>query len=442
VSQPPSPSSGGGAESEAVTLPEIDRCIQTGIYEKTYSAAACIASVGGRIYHRAIYGQPSPPPPVRKADFRLLFDLGSLTRPLGSGLLALWLAGKGRLDLAIPIPKVVPELKDPRFGKVTLAMLLDHSAGFPADRPLWQELRALDDKRQPADRVMGTARAHAELKRLLSRVPLAYEPGTSALESELGFLSLGWALEAATGQPLDAYLERELFGPLGVADDLFYVRLADTRRRQGLERRQFATGEKCPWRNKLLQGEVSDPNAWAAGGVAGHAGLFGTVDAVWRVAHALWESYTGTGRFFLGGTVKRFWTRSKRFAATTRTLGWDTPTVNDSPAGKRFSQGSVGQVGSNGGAIWIDLSSDVIGIFLANANHAANQTASDAAAGHATAGGGRAALNKLHPRLFELIAKHGETLAPETKALGSRAFYSGPIQSGPSGRNALGGPKR
>jgi CubicO group peptidase (beta-lactamase class C family) len=407
---------GAGPEVAAVNVPEIDRCIQTGLHEKTYSAAACIASVGGRVFHRAAYGSPRQvaAPTGRKPGLDLLFDLGSLTCPLGSGLLALWLVGKGRLDLGTTLRKTLPELADPRFDAVTLDMLLDHTAGLPASRPLVDELRRVDDRRPAAERVLGTRRATPELKKLAAAVPFAATPGTRAVESELGSLLLGWIVEGVVGAPLDAALEREVFGPLGVAADLFFVRHDDTRRAQQSSRRSFAAGEDCPWRKRLLQGEVSDPLAWAAGGVAGHAGLFGTVDAVWRVVEALRASHGGAGRDFLGGTVKRFWTRSRRVAATSRALAWDTTTANDSPAGRRFSQASVGHVSSTGGAVWIDLSTGVVGVFLANAQH-------PSPAGKAEA------LHTLQPRLFELIAKQGEALLPEVSSLGSRAFQGGPI---------------
>jgi CubicO group peptidase (beta-lactamase class C family) len=419
-----------GNSAATPNVPDIDRCVQTGVYDKTFSAAACIASAGGRIFHRAAYGQPAQQPPVRKAGLDLLFDLGSLTRPLATALAALWLTSKGRLDLNASLTSTLPELKDTRFEKVTIDMLLDHSSGLPASPPSWQELSAIDAKRPEAARLTGSSRSTGELKETLKRLQFAHEPGTCVLESDLGFVVLGWIVESAAGQPLDALLEREVYRPLGIADDLFFVRQSLPKPQQRWARRTFAAGEQCAWRKRLLQGEVSDPVAWSLGGVAGHAGLFGTVDAVWELVHALWAGYTGRHCFFLGGTVKRFWTRSRRVSASSRALGWDTTTVNGSPAGKRFSQGSVGHVGSTGGAVWIDPATDVIGVFLANAQHPSLVGKSEA-------------LAKLHPRLFELIAKYGEALAPESQPRGSRAFYDGPIQgSQPAAYNRLRGPRR
>jgi CubicO group peptidase (beta-lactamase class C family) len=108
------------------TIADIDRAIQTGIYQKTYSAAACIASVGGRIFHRGVYGSLTQPPPIRRLGFDTLFDLASLTKPLGAGLAALKLASQNRIDLNASLTRTIPELKNvKKFEAVTIDMLLD-----------------------------------------------------------------------------------------------------------------------------------------------------------------------------------------------------------------------------------------------------------------------------------------------------------------------------
>ncbi len=392
-------------------LPELDRCISTGLSEGLFSTAACVASVGDHIFHRGVYGQPHAPPPVGvRSNFEQLYDLGSLTGPLGAGLGALWLVGKGRMDLGASLAKTVAKLRDERFLPVMLDMLLDHSAGFPAGDNLWRDLLALDAKRPAAARRAGTEAMHEDLQELIAKLELAYEPGKNMRASALDFVVLGWAIESISKQPLDRMLAREIYEPLGVAKDLFFVKQGDYQQGRLLARRVFAAGAQCAARARAVRGEVSDPLAWALGGVAGHAGLFGTVDAVWQVARALLSSYRGRERFFLGGAVKRFFTRSRRVAKSTYALGWQAPTVNDSPAGKKFSQSSVGHVGSTGGALWIDLSTDVIGVLLANTQHMPGGEEKTAR------------IAKLHARLFELVAKHGETLLPRTTSQGASAF--------------------
>src|SRR5262249_36890051 len=153
-------------------------------------------------------------------------------------------------------------------------------------------------------------------------VRLDSEPGTKMEPSDLGFMLLGWIIENIVQLPLDVFLQREVYRDLRLDRDLFYVRHDEPQAKVG-PKRVFAASEQSEWREKLLQGEVQDNNAWAVGGVAGHAGLFGTVDGVWHLVHKIWETYAGKGRAFLSGPVHRFWTRSKRLRGTTRALAWD-----------------------------------------------------------------------------------------------------------------------
>ncbi|MBI3178557.1 MAG: serine hydrolase [Deltaproteobacteria bacterium] len=397
-----------------VRVPDIDRCVQTGVAEKTFSAAACVASVGDRIFHRAVYGSLALPPPIRKPGFDTLFDLASLTKPLATGLAALKLASQGRLDLNASVNKTIPELRDARFAGISIDMLLDHSSGLPAMRKFHEGVLAHDAK-PGADKVAGTRKAVPLVREMLAAVSLEAEPGTKAVYSDIGFMALAWIIEGVVGKPFDVYLSQEIYRDLGLADDLLFVRLDDDRQRARLRSRSFAAGEDCPWRKKLLVGEVHDANAWVMGGVAGHAGLFGTVDAVWRLVRTLWQCFRGESHVFLNGTVRRFWTRSKRIASTTRTLAWDTPSAHGSMAGKRFSLSSVGHLGHTGGSIWIDLASDTLGVLLTNAHHP-------------TRAGKDEALAKLRPRLYDLMAKHGEALPPDPKRpQGAAAFYAGPV---------------
>jgi CubicO group peptidase (beta-lactamase class C family) len=339
-----------------------------------------------------------------------LFDLASLTKPLATGLAALWLVSRSRMDLGAPLSKTIPALRASKFDKVTIDMLLDHTAGFPSTRRYYEDIAELDARARPMDKLMGTPKAVEYIQNRIAEASFEYEPGTRTVYSDLGFMVLGWVIEHIVGRPLDDFVRREIYQPLGLADDLMFIRQDDTQTRTRLRSRQFVATEQCPWRDKLLQGEVHDPNAWAMGGVAGHAGLFGTVAGVWRLSYLLWAGYRGLDRTFLSGTVHRFWTKSRRVRGTTRALAWDTPTANDSSAGKRYSRTAVGHLGFTGGSIWIDLATDVIGVILTNS-------------AHPTPEGKNEAMKQFRPRMYDLIAKEGESLPPDkSHATGSAAF--------------------
>ena len=346
-------------DAEGVTqraVPDLDRAVQTGTYGKLFSAAACVASVRGGILHRAAYGHLRAPPPPQLVDAATLFDLASLTKPLATALLAMLLWSRQRLDIEAPVSTFLKDFRHPPFDKITVAMLLDHSSGLPATAPVWEKLR------RP-----GTPSACAEIRARVAKVALVAQPGAKACYSDLGFLILGWILEVAGARPLDQLATETLFRPLGLQRELFFVRHQGPRPGGIQPRRRFAATEQCPSRAKLLQGEVHDPLAWHLGGVAGHAGLFGTAGAVWHLAEVLLECYHGRLNFFHSGALARFWTRSRHPQGTLRTLGWDTPTASNSAAGSRLSRQSVGHLGFTGTSLWIDPMHEIVGVLLTNA---------------------------------------------------------------------------
>ena len=339
-----------------VSIADVDRSVSTAIHEKLFSAAACMASVQGQVFHRKVYGCLETPPPMKKVQEGVMFDLASLSKPLGVGLGVLWLAGRGRIDLQAPIGRILKEFNEPKFKDITIDMLLDHTSGWPADVSFWECTEGVEDKQ-------AAMRAH------IVSLDLLAPPGTQTLYSDVGFIVLAWAVEAVVGKPLDVFLEREIYKPLGVADDLFFIRHNDFKTARKLGRRQIVATEDCPIRKKRIVAEVHDPKAWLLGGVAGHAGLFGTIEAVWKLVEMLRLCYRGEEQFFHPGTVRKFFTRSGRLKGTTRTLAWDTPSAKGTLAGDRASKSSVGHLGFTGTSIWLDLSLESTTVVLSNVVH-------------------------------------------------------------------------
>lgn len=381
----------------SVAVPNVDRCIQTAVHEKLFSAAACIASVQGDIFHRKIYGCVESPPPLKKVREGVLFDLASLSKPLGVGLAALWLSGRGRLDLGAPIGRVLRDFDEPKFKEITLDMLLDHSSGWPADVSFWDVGQGEADKRS----------AFATHVRSLD---VLAAPGTQVLYSDVGYIVLGWAVEAVVGKPLDVFLEHEIYKPLGLHEDLFFIRHDDFKTPRKLAKRQIVATEDCPHRNKRMLGEVHDPKAWLLGGVAGHAGLFGTAEAVWQLVEKLRLCYRGEEHFFHSATVRKFFAKSGRPKKTTRTLGWDTPSAKGSLAGDRASRTTVGHLGFTGTSIWLDLSTDTTTVVLTNSAHPSPE-------------GKKPRMQKFRRRVQDHLWMEAELLASQvTGGRGSKAF--------------------
>jgi len=193
--------------------------------------------------------------------------------------------------------------------------------------------------------------------------------GTRALYSDLGFMLLGAVIEEVSGMSLDRYCFDRIYKPLGLRSTSFVdLSVLRTRRLEPIAD-MIAPTERCPWRKRILCGEVHDDNAYAMGGVAGHAGLFSSAHDVDRIATVLRECYDGQSLFLPGAVVREFWHRDEAVSSSTWALGWDTPSPRDSTAGSEFSRHAVGHVGFTGTSIWIDLEREMHVIVLSNRVH-------------------------------------------------------------------------
>ena len=279
-----------------------------------------------------------------------LFDLASLTKPIATTTMAMLLYERGQLDLDAPIDGTVPEFtraqSDSRRPSVTFRHLLTHSSGLPAYEKLFLKAHARD-----------------ELLHAAFAVPLTADPGCRPEYSDLGFIILGVALERLAEEPLDAFCQREIFGPIGLSNTTFnppaglrpqIPPTADERTRNGASTSgRESAGEvksRSSFRGRIIQGEVQDENASALGGVAGHAGLFSTSEDVTRFAQTL---LLGGNPILRPETISLLTCRQSSPPATSRTLGWDTPSA-PSQSGKYFGPRSYGHLGYTGTSLWID----------------------------------------------------------------------------------------
>jgi CubicO group peptidase (beta-lactamase class C family) len=200
--------------------------------------------------------------------------------------------------------------------------------------------------------VPSLARPSYTIQRILTE-PLQFAPGQGCLYSDLGFMTLAFIIEADAGTGLARYSREQIFGPLNLADDLMF-------RPRCQETRIALT------RPNEEPGLVNDLNARALGGIAGHAGLFGTAHGVAKLAAEILSSLTTGHGFFDRDTTTTFCTRTGPRNATTRALGFDTPSIEGSSAGHHFSSRSVGHTGFTGTSLWIDPETDLIVVLLTN----------------------------------------------------------------------------
>jgi CubicO group peptidase (beta-lactamase class C family) len=284
------------------------------------------------------------------------FDLASLTKPLATALTALCLVSQEKLQLDDSLAELLPTADIPQDKKkITLRQLLCHCSGLPAWKPYYLSLQTLPLK----DR-------KATLRHMILQEPLDSAPGITTY-SDLGFLLVEWILDQMSGQNLHDFTRQNLFGHLGCATPSFLP--LDQGSAQ--DPSEFADTEYCSWRARTISGQVHDENAYVIGGVAGHAGLFGTAFEVKCVLDAILDTLS-TGNTSAPWTRERlseFLRPARLDPASTWALGFDTPASSDSSAGHHFSAETVGHLGFTGTSFWLDLQREIAVILLTNRIH-------------------------------------------------------------------------
>jgi CubicO group peptidase (beta-lactamase class C family) len=336
----------------------ITRILLEGIQTQVFPGSVLFVRQQGLIrFHRAV-GLTSGLPDAHPVQPQTIYDLASLTKPLATASAILLLVQDGLLDLAEPIDALLKETTGFPLGRVALKDVLCHQSGLPAWRPFYQSF----SPSLPFETPSRQKRVKAYLDLILKEPVEALSPPKSVY-SDLGYMVLGFVVERITNQSLADFCQSRIFGPLQ-ASPLGYRGQAGNKE-MGLQIGEYAPTEQDPWRGRLLQGEVHDENAFALGGIAGHAGLFGTAEAVGQVTKAWLESYTGKSVLFDCHLVKRFATAQP---GTSWAFGWDTPS-QPSSSGQWFSPISFGHLGFTGTSIWIDPIRELEVIFLSNRVH-------------------------------------------------------------------------
>ena len=285
-----------------------------------------------------------------------IYDLASLTKVLATTILAMIFLEKDWLSLHYPLARFWPSRLPEDKKELTLKHLLSHTSGLPAWRPYFETLKqipAQERRKRAAELILGE--------------PLETRPGTRSIYSDLNFILLGLILEEIGQARLGRLFDDFIAGHLNLRHTGY--RPLEGKARADIE--WTAPTEDCPDRGGVLRGVVHDKNAYALGGVAGHAGLFGTAGEVWRIMASLRASFRNeTGvRLVSNQTVKTFWSRAAANPRITGALGFDRPAETGSAAGRYFSRTSVGHLGYTGTSLWYDPNRDFALILLSNRVH-------------------------------------------------------------------------
>jgi len=333
---------------------KITEFLKKGLKEKVYPGAVLLAAQGEDVVFSHAVGNRTLIPRPLPMEKETIFDLASLTKPLGTTLAIMKLVDEGLLGLDMTISSLITPFPWKDKANLTPRLLLNHSAGLADWKPFYLELTKYP-----------TEERKSALRRLIMEEPLYDEPKKVSLYSDLGFMLLEWIIEIIAGRDLSSLLNSNFYHTLGLKN--FYLDQIHT---DAYERDLFAATEHCPWRGEIIQGHVHDENAYALGGYSGHAGLFGTALNIFTLTHTLLKIYHGFASGLLKAeTVRTFLSRQEIVPNSTWALGWDTPAEENSSSGNYFSSSSVGHMGFTGTSVWIDLKKNITVIFLTNRIH-------------------------------------------------------------------------
>jgi uncharacterized protein YbbC (DUF1343 family)/CubicO group peptidase (beta-lactamase class C family) len=377
------------AFAQAPDFGAVDDIAREAIQSGEIPGIVVLAGRGDEILLQRAWGFRRVFPDSQPMAVDTIFDIASLTKPLGTSLAIMSLVERGAIKLDAPVGRYLSEFKKAHFNPVTIQRLLTHSAGFPAIPP------------------PGVVHASsAETMRGIGRLPFDYVPGTGTQYSDISFILLGEVVRRVSGRPLDRYLDRAVFKPLGLRDTTFKPPAAW---RDRIAPTEWANGQ-------MLVGEVHDPRARLLGGVAGHAGMFSTAADLARICRMLVDGGTLDGvRILKPETVRAMWTRTADGSGS-RALGWDVSSVYARAMLPFFPPESVIHTGFTGTSVMIDPQTGIYLIVLTNRVH--------------PNGGGAAKIRELRVRMAGAVggALFGTASLPPTEGDSAWPASDGPIE--------------
>ena len=343
--------------SEAV-LEALDRRILRAIADSASPGAALAVVRHGQLVRLRGYGRLDWDPSSAPVTPSSIYDMASVTKVMATTTAAMILVDEGTLDLDAPVVRHLPWWSegDPRKEAVTVRQLLLHRGGLAPFRRYFLEMEGLE-----------------AYQRAIAELPLDHPPGDSTVYSDIGMMTVAWVIEEITGAPLDGFLSERVWEPLGMRDTGF-------RPDSALHGRVAPTEIDADYRGVHVRGVVHDENAYAVGGVAGHAGLFSSArDIAVFATMMLDEGHAGpcdgvapipcaaprteAARIVESATVDGFTRRHD--AGASRATGWDTPSGNSS-AGRFLTRRAFGHTGFTGPSVWIDPELDLAVVLLMN----------------------------------------------------------------------------
>lgn len=329
-----------GLEPDSLAL--LDSIITKAITDSVFPGAQLAVAKDGAIVLNKSFGKQTYSRNSSAINNETMFDFASITKVVATTSAIMKLCDEEKIRLDDSVMKYIPEFGNKGKEKITTRNLLLHNGGLPAFKRLYL-----------------TCKSSQEVLDSIYQTETIYPIGDSTIYSDFDFILLGKIVEKISGVTLDKYVDSVFFKPLGMKSTFFNPS-------SSIWKDIAPTEYDSVYRKRLIQGEVHDENAFALGGISGHAGLFSTASDVLIFLQMIMNSGSyGSKQYLKPETVKLFTTRQTQ--KSTRALGWDTKTINGySSAGTLFGEKSFGHTGFTGTSVWVEPEKNIFVILLTN----------------------------------------------------------------------------
>jgi CubicO group peptidase (beta-lactamase class C family) len=346
---------------------QVENALRNAVDAGVFPGAVVVVVKNDEIAFEQAFGFRSLLPKQTALQLNTVFDLASLTKPLATTFAIMLLTREGQVSIEDRVTRFLPAFGALGKKLITVRQLLSHTSGLPAWKPYYEEV--VEAEKQGKTNFVASRDAKRYVTELIYREKPLHPPASQCLYSDLGFIVLGDLVESVTATTLDEFCLTQIYKPLGLGSTGF-IDLTQQRTGQVEQAAEWiAPTEQCPWRKRTICGEVHDDNAYTMGGVAGHAGLFGSARDLHSLIACLRRCLHGEDDFLPPSIVEEFFTKDDSAVNSRFALGWDTPGPGKSASGSAFSSHSVGHLGFTGTSIWWDLDKDCYIILLTNRVH-------------------------------------------------------------------------
>jgi CubicO group peptidase (beta-lactamase class C family) len=329
------------------SLARLDSIMSDAIQDHAFPGGQLLVAKDGAVVYNKSFGSFEYNSKNAKVNASTIYDLASVTKVIATTSAIMRLYDEEKIRLDDSVMKYIPEFGNNGKEKITIRNLLLHNGGLPAFKRLYL-----------------TCKSPEEVMDSVYQTETIYPVGDSTVYSDFDFILLGKIVEKISGVTLDKYADSVFFKPLGMTSTIFSAEGGNPI--SSIWKKIAPTEYDSIYRKRLIQGEVHDENAFALGGVSGHAGLFSTSSDLSIFLQMIMNGGSYGGKQYLKPeTIKHFATRQGKHS--TRALGWDTKTMNGySSAGSLFGEKSFGHTGFTGTSVWVEPEKNIFVILLTN----------------------------------------------------------------------------